>query len=325
MTTAKKSVKDKITINELINLKENGLTYREIGDMFGVSKERIYGLIKRYSDNTSYIEINDEIISIIKNHFESSELSLKQYSDATGVSYNIMRAIISNEVQKIKYENIEKIAITINMPINDIIHICNKNETKFLPSDTIYTTSMYKKIVCKTISDNINFKENKNTINGFIKISKDTANIIKAYRLSQNLSCTEFAEKVGMSSSRISQIENYNKLGIRHSSLKKIANTLNITIEKLLMPDESINIKVDFNDFKVKLKKDIGDKIKLERKRLNLSQEALGYMTSTTQDIVSRIEIGVLKSTKVSILNNICKVLNLDINDLIDNSNTKTT
>ena len=47
----KKRVQDKITINEIIQLKDSGLTYREIGTMFGVSRQMIHGLVKKYQSN----------------------------------------------------------------------------------------------------------------------------------------------------------------------------------------------------------------------------------------------------------------------------------
>lgn len=316
MSTTEKRVKDKITVEELINLKENGLTYREIGDMLGVSKQRIHHIIKKHYDINSYIEINNQIITTIKNDFESSEMSLKEYSENIGVSYNVIRSILFNKVQKVKYTNIEKIATSLNVSIDTLIHTNHKNKLKFLPANTTNGQNGYKKFVFKTISKNLTSNENKIVINGSIPISKDTANLIKAYRLSQKIPCVKFAEDVGLSHSRISQIENYTVLSVRYSSLKKIANRLNITIEQLLLPDESVKIKVNFDNFRVKLSDNIVQQIKSNRKKLKLSRKALSDICTTTPDIISRIELGRLKSVKKSDLNNICTALEIDITNL---------
>lgn len=305
MSTKRKSVKEQITVNELIILKENGLSYREIGDIFGVSKQRIHNIIKKYYDNNYYVEINEQIISKIKQDIASSGLSLKKYSLNTGISYYILRSILSNQVATVKYDNIKRIANTLKISVNKII----KNDLRFLQSHKKVDYTIYK-----MISNNLSVQKNSLLIDSSIAISEDTINLIKAYRLSNKLSNNDFAKKIGISASRMSQIEHYKVLSVRYSTLKKIARTLNISIEQLLIPDDSINIKVNFDDFKIKINRNIAKKIRLERKRMKLTQDELGGIIGWNKDLISRLELGTLKAIKKSILKDICNALSIDVN-----------
>lgn len=322
MTEIKKRVQDKITINEIIQLKDSGLTYREIGTMFGVSRQMIHGLVKKYQSNDGPIKLNDKIISLLKNDFIKSRVSLKEYSANIGLSVYTIKSILSNNVTKIKKSNLIKISTALNVPMTELIKVDDTDKPKFLPSNSNDCHNIYKKIAYKNIIDGSSFFYKGRPIDGCIEISKETANIIIAYRLSRGLSITDFSKCIGVSISLISQLESYKSLKLKYSSLIKISNALNITVEQLLNADKPINIDIDSVDFKIKLNKSIADKIRCGRLELSLTQDELGNMCGVKQDFISRLELGVLKSTKESIFKNICIALNLDYRDLINKNHT---
>ncbi|MGL2992569.1 helix-turn-helix domain-containing protein [Flavobacterium sp. TSSA_36] len=65
----------------------------------------------------------------------------------------------------------------------------------------------------------------------------------------------------------------------------------------------------------IKLIKDVGEKIKLRRLNLNLSQEILSYDANIPRNQIGRIERGEI-STTISTLYKICKALKIEIKEL---------
>lgn len=65
----------------------------------------------------------------------------------------------------------------------------------------------------------------------------------------------------------------------------------------------------------IELIKTVGEKIKLKRLELNLSQEILSYDANIPRNQIGRIERGEI-STTISTLFKICKALKIEIRDL---------
>ncbi|MFV8327632.1 helix-turn-helix domain-containing protein [Flavobacterium sp. ZS1P14] len=61
--------------------------------------------------------------------------------------------------------------------------------------------------------------------------------------------------------------------------------------------------------------KSVGEKIRLRRLELNLSQETLSYDANIPRNQVGRIERGEI-STSITTLHKICKALEIEIRDL---------
>jgi transcriptional regulator with XRE-family HTH domain len=65
----------------------------------------------------------------------------------------------------------------------------------------------------------------------------------------------------------------------------------------------------------IELIKSVGEKIRLRRLEINLSQELLSYDANIPRNQVGRIERGEI-STSITTLHKICKALKIDIKDL---------
>lgn len=65
----------------------------------------------------------------------------------------------------------------------------------------------------------------------------------------------------------------------------------------------------------IELIKSVGEKIRLRRLEINLSQELLSYDANIPRNQVGRIERGEI-STSITTLFKICKALKIDIKDL---------
>jgi DNA-binding XRE family transcriptional regulator len=65
----------------------------------------------------------------------------------------------------------------------------------------------------------------------------------------------------------------------------------------------------------IELIKSVGDKIRMKRLELNLSQETLSYDANIPRNQVGRIERGEI-STSITTLLKICKALKIEIRDL---------
>lgn len=65
----------------------------------------------------------------------------------------------------------------------------------------------------------------------------------------------------------------------------------------------------------IELIKSVGEKIRLRRLEINLSQETLSYDANIPRNQVGRIERGEI-STSITTLYKICKALNIQIKDL---------
>lgn len=65
----------------------------------------------------------------------------------------------------------------------------------------------------------------------------------------------------------------------------------------------------------IELVKSVGDKIRMRRLEINLSQETLSYDANIPRNQVGRIERGEI-STSITTLHKICKALNINIKDL---------
>lgn len=65
----------------------------------------------------------------------------------------------------------------------------------------------------------------------------------------------------------------------------------------------------------IELIKSVGEKIRLRRLEINLSQELLSYDANIPRNQVGRIERGEI-STTITTLHKICKALKIDIKDL---------
>lgn len=95
---------DETTINKMVKMRENGKTLREIGERFGISKQRVFQILKKIE----HIDANDYIIYTRKKHNKSSavkkikfvglrnELESKGWSisrlcDKSGASYQSVR------------------------------------------------------------------------------------------------------------------------------------------------------------------------------------------------------------------------------------------
>lgn len=311
MNTLKVKVEDKITIEEIIKLKESGLSYREIGTMFGVTKQMIHGLVKRHFSEGSSRKLNNKAISLLKNDFEKSRLTEKEYADKTGLSLYMIQAILSNNVKRIRKESLMKISEVLNMSIKELTCI-DEEKPKFLPSNIKDSKDIYKTVAFKNMSTGSSYIYKGHPIDGLVNISKDTANIIKAYRISKGLSVIEFSKVTNLSPSRLSQIENYKALKLKYSTLKKLADVLDVMPEQLIVADKSIDVDINSIDFKIKLNQSIIEKIKYNRKLLNLTQCELANKCEVGQVFFSRIESGHLKSIKSSMFRKVCIILNLD-------------
>lgn len=307
-------IREKISVNEIIELNKNGLSYREIGDMFGVSKQAIHSLVKRYLNGSLYLKLHESVCNSLNENFSESNITLKQYSESLGISYGVIRKILSGESKSIKYTNAKKISKFLNIPLSQVIHESNLNTYK----RNIEHSATYKEVASQVIIKRLNVKTNLSGSDGFVSVSKNTADLIKAYRITNKLSCAQLAERIGISTSRISQIENYTTLGVRYSTLVQISMALNISLEKLLYPDDTIGIDINLVNFRVKLNTSTMEKIRIARKKNKLSQKELGEKCGASQEIISRIELGYLKSIEKNIFNKICTILNLNTYDLIN-------
>lgn len=65
----------------------------------------------------------------------------------------------------------------------------------------------------------------------------------------------------------------------------------------------------------IALVKSVGEKIRMKRLELNLSQEILSYDANIPRNQVGRIERGEI-STSITTLHKICKALKIEIRDL---------
>ena len=65
----------------------------------------------------------------------------------------------------------------------------------------------------------------------------------------------------------------------------------------------------------IELIKSVGDKIRMKRLELNLSQETLSYDANIPRNQVGRIERGEI-NTSITTLLKICKALKIEIKDL---------
>lgn len=65
----------------------------------------------------------------------------------------------------------------------------------------------------------------------------------------------------------------------------------------------------------IELIKSVGDKIRMRRLEMNLSQETLSFDANIPRNQVGRIERGEI-STSITTLYKICKALNVQIKDL---------
>jgi DNA-binding XRE family transcriptional regulator len=65
----------------------------------------------------------------------------------------------------------------------------------------------------------------------------------------------------------------------------------------------------------IELIKSVGDKIRLRRLELNLSQEILSYDANIPRNQIGRIERGEI-NTSITTLHKICKALKIQIKDL---------
>ena len=65
----------------------------------------------------------------------------------------------------------------------------------------------------------------------------------------------------------------------------------------------------------IELIKSVGDKIRMKRLELNLSQETLSYDANIPRNQVGRIERGEI-NTSITTLLKICKALKIEIRDL---------
>lgn len=65
----------------------------------------------------------------------------------------------------------------------------------------------------------------------------------------------------------------------------------------------------------IALVKSVGEKIRMRRLEMNLSQETLSYDANIPRNQVGRIERGEI-STSITTLHKICKALNIQIKDL---------
>ncbi|MFV8345953.1 helix-turn-helix domain-containing protein [Flavobacterium sp. ZB4P13] len=65
----------------------------------------------------------------------------------------------------------------------------------------------------------------------------------------------------------------------------------------------------------IELVKSVGDKIRMRRLEINLSQETLSYDANIPRNQVGRIERGEI-STSITTLHKICKALKIEIRDL---------
>lgn len=65
----------------------------------------------------------------------------------------------------------------------------------------------------------------------------------------------------------------------------------------------------------IELIKSVGEKIRLKRLELNLSQEILSYDANIPRNQIGRIERGEI-NTSIVVLHKICKALKIEIRDL---------
>jgi transcriptional regulator with XRE-family HTH domain len=65
----------------------------------------------------------------------------------------------------------------------------------------------------------------------------------------------------------------------------------------------------------IELLKSVGEKIRIRRQELNLSQESLSYDANIPRNQVGRIERGEI-STTITTLQKICKALKIEIKEL---------
>jgi len=72
---------------------------------------------------------------------------------------------------------------------------------------------------------------------------KNLANNIKKYRLLNNLTQEEFAEKIGKTSNYVSLLENAHK-GIHVHTLFDIAEALNVEVATLFLPCDKVSGKI---------------------------------------------------------------------------------
>lgn len=318
MNETKKRLQDKITIEEIIQLKESGLTYREIGTMFGVTKQMIHGVIKKHQSSDNPVVLNDKTVCLLQNDFDKSGCSLTKYAAKLNLSPYIVKTILSHNAKKVKKETVSQIANILNVSESELIKVNNTNNPKFLPSNLENSHDVYKEFVYNNIINGSGCVYRGKAINGAVEISRDAANLIKAYRINNNLSVTEFAEMAGVSISVISRIENYKASKIKYSSLKTIAKALGVTVEQLLVDNESIGLDVDSADYKIRIDTTTAHNIRYRRIALKLTQAELGNICGVKQPFISSIEVGILKTVKKSILKTICRTLDLNYTEIIN-------
>lgn len=311
-------IREQVSIHQIAKLHENGLSYRELSDIFGVSIPAIHGIIKRYYNGNFYLSLNSSICEKLNMRLYDEDVSLAKYSKSIGMSYCVLRKILLGETKSIRYNNAKQIAKFLRVPLKEVVHIGSLKSNPNIPNEMFEAT----KLTYKEVAEHIKVKKvhsiKQTNIDGLVPISRHTINKIKACRISKGFSCIDFAKTVGISASRISQIENYTASGVRYSTLNKISKVLELSINELISCQED---ETDINsaDFKVKLNDLSAEKVRKARKKQRLSQRALGEKCGVSQVIISNIELASLKSIKTSILNSICSVLNLNINELTYN------
>lgn len=316
MNNTKANVVSRITIDEIVKLKKCGLTYREISSMCGVSKQWINYLVKRNSLNNQILILKKESICLLKRKKFESKLSIEEYAIKLGLSTYMTRKILTTNYNKIRKSKLTKVAMYLECNPEDLIEK-DINTYKFLPEGVNDLENIYNSIAYKNIKNNISYNYKGKDIDGRINISKKTVDIIKAYRITKGYSMSDFSKITNISLGRLSQMENGQCLKLKYSSLKKIANALNINAEQLLIGDIGIDLDIDNIDIKIKIDKNISKKIKKNRLLLKISQFELGERCGGNQSLISRIELGTVKTVKKSILKNIYKELNLSYDSLV--------
>lgn len=75
-------------------------------------------------------------------------------------------------------------------------------------------------------------------------------------------------------------------------------------------------------DYEKKLYNEIGKKIKIARKKLGITQEHLAQLTNYSASFIANIESSTYQSFSISALNNIAKVLNKSMKELLPDETT---
>ena len=137
---------------------------------------------------------------------------------------------------------------------------------------------------------------------------------IKKIREDKGVGVNELSRLSGVNASYISALERGEKKNPTVTTLKKIADTLEVTVDKLLRPELITKEKLTEWDFKGGNLM-IGEKIQKLRKEKNLSLRALAEKAGISKSTLSDIENGNTNPT-TNTLNKLAIALNVSLEDL---------